>query len=470
MKIEQLYTTCLAQGAYYISSEGEAAIIDPLRESQPYVDKAENDKVKIKYVFETHFHADFVSGHVDLARKTNSTIVFGPGAKTDYPCHIAKDQEEFIVGKIRIRAIHTPGHTPESTTYLLINEDGNNHAIFTGDTLFIGDVGRPDLAIANNITKEELAGNLYDSLRNKIMTLEDNVLNYPAHGAGSACGKNMSDETFSTLGEQRESNYALRDDMTKAEFVRELLEGMPPPPSYFRQNALLNKNGYNNFDDVLVKSNKALTVDEFKNHMISKNSLVIDVRHQNEFIKKHIPNSLFVGLNGSFATWVGTIIKEIHQPIILIVDKGKEEDAITRLARVGCDNCLGYLDGGISAWEKSGNPTSDLESISANNFVEKLKLNKINILDVRKESEFETQHIESSINSPLAEILENLDLINTNEKSYVHCAGGYRSVIAISILKANGFNNLINIAGGFNEIKKTNLNENCYRSELTINS
>ena len=336
--------------------------------------------------------------------------------------------------------------------------------------MFIGDVGRPDLAIANNITKEELAGNLYDSLRNKIMTLEDNVLIYPAHGAGSACGKNMSDETFSTLGEQRESNYALRDDMTKAEFVRELLEGMPPPPSYFRQNALLNKNGYNNFDDVLVKSNKALTVDEFKNHMISKNSLVIDVRHQNEFIKKHIPNSLFVGLNGSFATWVGTIIKEIHQPIILIVDKGKEEEAITRLARVGCDNCLGYLDGGISAWEKSGNPTSDLESISANNFVEKLKLNKINILDVRKESEFETQHIESSINSPLAEILENLDLINTNEKSYVHCAGGYRSVIAISILKANGFNNLINIAGGFNEIKKTSLNENCYRSELTINS
>ncbi len=468
MKIEQLYTNCLSQGAYYISSDGEAAIIDPLRESQQYVDKAEYDKVKIKYVFETHFHADFVSGHLDLARKTNSTIVFGPSAKTDYSCHIAKDQEEFTIGKIKIRAIHTPGHTPESTTYLLIDENGNNHAIFTGDTLFVGDVGRPDLAVANNITKDELARTLYDSLRNKIMTLEDNVLIYPAHGAGSACGKKMSDETFSTLGEQKKINYALRDNMTKAEFVKELLEGMPSPPSYFKQNALLNKNGYNNFDDVLAKSNKALTVDEFKDHMISKNSLVIDVRNQNEFIKKHIPNSLFVGLNGSFATWVGTIIKDVHQPIILIVEKGKEEEAITRLARVGCDNCFGYLDGEISTWEKSDNPTSDLEFISANNFVEMLKLNTINILDVRKESEFETQHIEGSINSPLSEIHENLDLINTNEKLYVHCGSGYRSVIAISILKANGFDNLIDISGGFNAIKKTNLNENCYRSGLII--
>ncbi|MBT3560245.1 MAG: MBL fold metallo-hydrolase [Flavobacteriaceae bacterium] len=470
MKIEQLYTSCLAQGAYYISSDGEAAIIDPLRESQQYVDKAEDDKVKIKYVFETHFHADFVSGHVDLARKTNSTIVFGPSAKTDYSCHIAKDQEEFTIGKIKIRAIHTPGHTPESTTYLLIDENGNNHAIFTGDTLFVGDVGRPDLAVANNITEDELARTLYDSLRNKIMTLEDNVLIYPAHGAGSACGKNMSSETFSTLGEQKKINYALRDNMTKAEFVKELLEGMPPPPSYFKQNALLNKNGYNNFDDVLAKSNKALTIDEFKDHMISKNSLVIDVRNQNEFIKKHIPNSLFVGLNGSFATWVGTIIKDIHRPIILIVEKGKEEEAITRLARVGCDNCFGYLDGGISTWEKSGNPTSDLEFISANNFVEMLKLNTINILDVRKESEFETQHIESSINSPLSQVHENLDLINTNEKLYVHCGSGYRSVIAISILKANGFDNLIDISGGYNAIKKTNLNENCYRSGLIISN
>ena len=468
MKIEQLYTSCLAQGAYYISSEGEAAIIDPLRETQQYIDKAEDDKVKIKYVFETHFHADFVSGHVDLARKTNSTIVYGPSAKPDYPCHIAKDHEEFTIGKIKIRAIHTPGHTPESTTYLLIDEDGNNHAIFTGDTLFIGDVGRPDLAITNNITKEKLAETLYDSLRDKIMTLEDNVLIYPAHGAGSACGKNMSDETFSTLGEQKKSNYALRDNMTKAEFVKELLEGMPPPPSYFKQNALLNKSGYNNFDDVLENSNKALGIEEFKDYMISKKSLVIDVRHQNEFINKHIPNSLFVGLNGSFATWVGTIIKDIHRPIILIVEKGKEKETITRLARVGCDNCLGYLEGGISTWEKSGNPTSNLESISANNFVETLKLNKINILDVRKESEFETQHIEGSINSPLSRILENLHLINTDEKFYIHCAGGYRSVITMSILKANGFDNLIDISGGFNQIKKTNLNENCYSSEMTI--
>ncbi len=469
MNIQQLYTSCLSQGAYYISSEGEAAIIDPLRETQQYIDKANSDKVQIKYVFETHFHADFVSGHVDLARKTNSKIVYGPSAETDYPCHIAKDQEEFTIGKIKIKVIHTPGHTPESTTYLLIDENGNNHAIFTGDTLFIGDVGRPDLAIAKGITKEELAGKLYDSLRNKIMILEDNVIIYPAHGAGSACGKNMSDDTFSTLGEQKKSNYALREDMTKEEFVKELLEGMPPPPSYFKQNALLNQKGYNNFDEVLEKSKKALSIDEFKNSMISENSLVLDVRTQKEFIKKHIPNSLFIGLNGSFAPWVGTLIKDVHRPILLIVEKGKEEEAITRLSRVGCDNCIGYLEGGIKTWEKSGNPTANLESISANEFIETLKLNKINILDVRKVSEFENQHIEGSINFPLGQMQENISEINSKERLHVHCAGGYRSVIAISILKANGFDNLIDISGGFNEIKKTDLNENCYRSGLVIN-
>lgn len=469
MNIQQLYTSCLSQGAYYISSEGEAAIIDPLRETQQYIDKANSDKVQIKYVFETHFHADFVSGHVDLARKTNSKIVYGPSAETDYPCHIAKDQEEFTIGKIKIKAIHTPGHTPESTTYLLIDENGNNHAIFTGDTLFIGDVGRPDLAIAKGITKEELAGKLYDSLRNKIMILEDNVIIYPAHGAGSACGKNMSDDTFSTLGEQKKSNYALREDMTKEEFVKELLEGMPPPPSYFKQNALLNQKGYNNFDEVLEKSKKALSIDEFKNSMISENSLVLDVRTQKEFIKKHIPNSLFIGLNGSFAPWVGTLIKDVHRPILLIVEKGKEEEAITRLSRVGCDNCIGYLEGGIKTWEKSGNPTANLESISANEFIDTLKLNKINILDVRKNSEFENKHIEGSINFPLGQIQENISEINSKERLHVHCAGGYRSVIAISILKANGFDNLIDISGGFNEIKKTDLNENCYRSGLVIN-
>ena len=469
MNIQQLYTSCLSQGAYYISSEGEAAIIDPLRETQQYIDKANSDKVQIKYVFETHFHADFVSGHVDLARKTNSKIVYGPSAETDYPCHIAKDQEEFTIGKIKIKVIHTPGHTPESTTYLLIDENGNNHAIFTGDTLFIGDVGRPDLAIAKGITKEELAGKLYDSLRNKIMILEDNVIIYPAHGAGSACGKNMSDDTFSTLGEQKKSNYALREDMTKEEFVKELLEGMPPPPSYFKQNALLNQKGYNNFDEVLEKSKKALSIDEFKNSMISENSLVLDVRTQKEFIKKHIPNSLFIGLNGSFAPWVGTLIKDVHRPILLIVEKGKEEEAITRLSRVGCDNCIGYLEGGIKTWEKSGNPTANLESISANEFIDTLKLNKINILDVRKNSEFENKHIEGSINFPLGQIQENISEINSKERLHVHCAGGYRSVIAISILKANGFDNLIDISGGFNEIRKTDLNENCYRSGLVIN-
>ena len=470
MKLEQLYTTCLAQGAYYISSNGEVAIIDPLRETQQYIDRANREKAKIKYVFETHFHADFVSGHIDLARKTNSKIVYGPGAETDYPCHIAKDQEEFNIGKIKIRAIHTPGHTPESTTYLLIDENGNNHAIFTGDTLFIGDVGRPDLAIAKDVTKEELAGTLYDSLRNKIMTLEDNVLIYPAHGAGSACGKNMSSETFSTIGEQKKSNYALRDSMTKDEFVKELLEGMPPAPSYFKQNAILNQSGYNNFEDVLEKSKNGLSVDEFKEHMISKNALILDVRTQKDFIKEHIPNSLFIGLNGSFAPWVGTLIKDVNRPILLIVEKGREEEAITRLSRVGCDNCIGYLEGGINTWSKSGNPTSNLESISAKEFVEKLKLNKINILDVRKVTEFETKHIEEAMNYPLAEIFENLDNINSEQQLFVHCAGGYRSVIAISILKANGFDNLIDIAGGFNEIKNTSLNENCYRSEIAVNN
>ena len=470
MNIQQLYTSCLAQGTYYISSEGEAAIIDPLRETQQYIDKANSDKAQIKYVFETHFHADFVSGHIDLARKTNSKIVYGPGAETDYPCHIAKDQEEFTIGKIKIKAIHTPGHTPESTTYLLIDENGNNHAVFTGDTLFIGDVGRPDLAIAKDITKEDLASKLYDSLRNKIMILEDNVIIYPAHGAGSACGKNMSNDTFSTLGEQKKSNYALREDMTKEEFIKELLEGMPPPPSYFKQNALLNKEGYNNFDKVLEKSNKALSIDEFKNNMISENSLILDVRTQKEFINKHIPNSLFIGLNGSFAPWVGTLIKDVHRPILLIVEKGMEKEAITRLSRIGCDNCIGYLEGGIKTWEENGNPTASLESISANEFVETLKLNKINILDVRKVSEFETQYIEGAINYPLAEIQENISEINSKERLHVHCAGGYRSVIAISILKANGFDNLIDIAGGFNEIKKTDLNVNCYRSELAASN
>jgi len=470
MKIEQLYTTCLAQGAYYISSDGEVAIIDPLRETQQYIDRANNENAKIKYVFETHFHADFVSGHIDLARKTNSTIIYGPGAKTDYPCYIAKDQEEFSLGKIKIRAIHTPGHTPESTTYLLIDENGNNHAIFTGDTLFIGDVGRPDLAIAKDVTKEELASTLYDSLRNKIMVLEDNVLIYPAHGAGSACGKNMSSETFSTIGEQKKSNYALRENMSKDEFVKELLEGMPPAPSYFKQNAILNQSGYNNFEDVLEKSKKGLSIDEFKEKMILKDSLILDVRTQKDFIKGHIPNSLFIGLNGSFAPWVGTLIKDVNRPILLIVQKGKEEEAITRLSRVGCDNCIGYLDGGINTWVKSGNPTSNLKSISANEFVETLKLNKINILDVRKISEFETKHIEGAMNYPLAEIYDHLDNIKAEENLYVHCAGGYRSVIAISVLKANGFDNLIDISGGFKQIKNTSLNENCYNSELSVSS
>jgi glyoxylase-like metal-dependent hydrolase (beta-lactamase superfamily II)/rhodanese-related sulfurtransferase len=461
MKIEQLYTKCLSQGAYYIKSENEVAIIDPLRETQQYLDKANKDNAKIKYVFETHFHADFVSGHIDLADKTNSKIIYGPNANTDYPIYNAVDNEEFKLGKITIKVLHTPGHTLESTTYLLIDENGNNHAIFTGDTLFIGDVGRPDLAISGDLSEKDLAGMLFESLRNKIMPLEDSILVYPAHGAGSSCGKNLSKETFSTLGEQKKSNYALREDITKDVFIEQLLDGMPPPPQYFQKNAILNKTGYKSFDKVITDSNKSIELDEFYKLSLKQEYLILDVRHQKDFIEGHVPNSLFIGLNGTFAPWVGTLIEDINQKIILVTPEGMELETITRLSRVGYDNCIGYLKGGFNSWQKHYK-SSTLKSISSQLFVDTLKLNTIKVLDVRRVAEFENKHIEGVASLPLSNLRGKINSLNSEDTYYIHCAGGYRSVIAASIFKAKGLHNVIDVAGGFGAIQKTDLNENCY--------
>lgn len=457
MKIEQIYTGCLAQGAYYIESNGEVAIVDPLRETQAYIDKANSENAKIKYVFETHFHADFVSGHIDLAKKTGATIVFGPGATTNYKIHAAKDNEIFNLGNITIKALHTPGHTLESTTYLLIDEKGKDYAIFSGDTLFLGDVGRPDLAIKSDLTKEDLAAMLYHSLRDKIMPLADDVIVYPAHGAGSACGKNLSKETIGTIGEQKKTNYALRENMTKAEFVKEVLDGIPPPPQYFAKNAMLNKTGYETFETVLKTGNNPLDPENFEALANHEEALVLDVRNQEDFVKEHIPNSIFIGLNGSFAPWVGALIYDLKQPILLIVPEGKSKEAVTRLSRVGYDNTLGYLQGGIQAWKKSGKDIETLESIPIEEFEKRMNSQVLNVLDVRKDGEYKSTHLENAEHFSLDFINENMNTIDKNKTYHIYCAGGYRSVIAASILKARGFNKLINIEGGFDVIKKTNL-------------
>lgn len=401
MKIEQIYTGCLAQGAYYIESEGEAAIIDPLRESLPYIAKAERENAKIKYIFETHFHADFVSGHVDLAAKTGATIVFGPNAKTEYNIHEASDGEIFALGKLKIKVLHTPGHTMESTTYLLLDEAGKEHAIFSGDTLFIGDVGRPDLAQKGDLTQDDLAGFLYDSLREKIMTLPDSVIVYPAHGAGSACGKNMSKETTDLLGNQKKTNYALRADMTKAEFVKEVTDGLLPPPQYFAQNVAMNKSGAIGLDEVLEKGNVALDVDTFEAMANHEGALVLDTRSPQAFAEDHVPNSIFIGIDGSFAPWVGALIPDLQQPIIFITDAGREEEIVTRLSRVGYDNTLGYLDGGLAAWKAAGKEVDHVTSIPASEFSEKFSAGDLKVLDVRKGSEYEAEHVESAQNLPL---------------------------------------------------------------------
>ncbi len=456
MKIEQIYTKCLSQGAYYIESKGEAAIIDPLREVQPYLDKAVKDEAKIKYIFETHFHADFVSGHITLAEKTNAKIVYGPTAKTNFDAYIAKDKESFFVGDLEIVAIHTPGHTMESTIYLLKDESGKDYAIFSGDTLFIGDVGRPDLAQKGDVTKEDLAGHLYDSLRNKIMILNDDVIVYPAHGAGSACGKNLSKETVSTIGNQKKTNYALRASMTRKEFIKEVTDGLLPPPDYFPLNVKLNKEGYESIDTILEKGTKSLSVEEFVAKTDKYKALILDVRHQSEFIKGFVPKSIFIGLNGTFAPWVGALIKDIHQPIILVTPAGKEEETITRLARVGFDNVIGYLEGGFESWKNSDKNIDTLKSIPAEELEVEIN-NKAIVFDVRKPGEYENEHIKDVKNTPLDYLNDYLSVFPQDKNFFIHCAGGYRSVIAASILKAKGLHNVIDIAGGFGAIRKTNI-------------
>ncbi|GAA5027110.1 MBL fold metallo-hydrolase [Marivirga lumbricoides] len=459
MHIEQIYTGCLAQGAYYIESNGEAAIVDPLRESAPYIAKAEKRDAKIKYIFETHFHADFVSGHVDLAQKTGATIVYGPGAKTDFKLHEAKDGEVFQLGNIKIKVLHTPGHTLESATFLLIDEEGKEKAIFSGDTLFIGDVGRPDLAQkAGSITQEDLAGMLYDSLRNKIMTLPDDVVVYPAHGAGSACGKNMSKETTDLLGNQKKSNYALRADMSKEEFIKEVTDGLLPPPQYFAQNVAMNKSASTSgLDSILEKGNVALDVATFESIANHEGALVLDTRHQNAFEKEHIPNAIFIGIDGSFAPWVGALIPDLQQPIIFVAEEGREEEIVTRLSRVGYDNTLGYLKGGIEAWKTEGKEVEHVKSISAENFAINYKQNQLNVVDVRKPSEFEAEHVKDAENLPLDFINENFSHLENDKPYHIHCQSGYRSMIAASIYKARGLHNIVNISGGIKAVLETDV-------------
>jgi hydroxyacylglutathione hydrolase len=456
MKIEQIYTGCLAQGAYYIESNGEAVVIDPLREVQPYLDRAKQDGAKIKYVLETHFHADFVSGHLDLAKKTGAKIVYGPNAKTGFEAHIATDGEVLKVGNISIKVLHTPGHTMESTCYLLLDENDKETAVFTGDTLFIGDVGRPDLAQKSDLTMADLAGHLYDSLRNKLMTLPDEVTVYPAHGAGSACGKNMSKETVSTIGAQKINNYALRADMTKAEFIHEVTDGLLAPPKYFPENVRLNKEGYASFDEVMKRSAQALSPRAFEEAVNATGALMLDVRHQDQFHKGFIPNSIFIGLGGQFAPWVGALVADVNLPLALIVEPGKEEEAITRLSRVGFDNVVGYLDGGFDAWKNAGMEVDSFESMTADELAANMnKYGPDNVLDVRKPSEFAAEHIKDVASVPLDFINEYMSDLDKEKKYFIHCAGGYRSMIAASILKSRGFENIVDIKGGFKAIQES---------------
>lgn len=461
MKIEQIYTGCLAQGAYYIESNGEAIIIDPLREVEPYIEKAKANNVKIKYILETHFHADFVSGHVDLASKTGATIIYGPNAKPKFEAYIAKDNEILELGNIKIKVLHTPGHTMESTCFLLSDENGKETAIFTGDTLFIGDVGRPDLAqkISGDLTKEKLAGYLYDSLRNKIMPLADSIIVYPAHGAGSACGKNMSKETSDTLGNQKKTNYALNSALSKEDFITELITGLAQPPAYFPQNVQLNIDGYESLDEVMNRAKKALSPEEFEYTANQTAALIIDTRHQKDFKKEFIPNSIFIGIDGSFAPWVGALVPSVQQAILIVADNDREEEVITRLARVGYDNVLGYLEGGFESWKKSGREVDSIKSITPINLSEKIKKENLKIIDVRKEGEFQSQHIdiEDLHHLPLANISEKMNTLDKDKTYYIHCAGGYRSVIAASILKARAFENIVDIEQGFKGIQEAKI-------------
>ena len=469
MTIEQIYTGCLAQGAYYIESQGEVAIIDPLREVQPYLDRVEKDSAKVKYIFETHFHADFVSGHLTLSKETGAPIVYGPNANPEFDVLLAKDGQEFPLGEITIVALHTPGHTMESTTYLLRDKNGKDHAIFSGDTLFLGDVGRPDLAQkANSVTQEDLAGYLYDSLRNKIMPSADDVIVYPAHGAGSACGKNMMKETVDSLGNQKKMNYALRADMSKEEFINEVTDGLLPPPSYFPLNVKLNKSGYEDIDKVLERGTRALTPEAFEQVANAEGALILDVRHQNDFVQGHIPQSIFIGIDGGFAPWVGALVADVKQPILIVAPEGREEETITRLSRVGFDNTLGYLAGSFDAWKTAGKDYDTVSGVSAEALEAAIKKESAIVFDVRKEGEYLSEHIDGAQHTPLDYINDYLRDFPENGTFYIHCAGGYRSVIAASLLKKRGIHNLIDVKGGFKAIKETTIPVSDYVCPSTL--
>jgi hydroxyacylglutathione hydrolase len=460
MKIEQIYTGCLAQGAYYVESKGEAVVIDPLREVAPYIEKAKKDGARVKYVLETHFHADFVSGHIDLAKATGATIVYGPTAAPAFPAHIAEDGEVLNVGDVTIQVIHTPGHTMESTCYLLKDELGKDVALFSGDTLFIGDVGRPDLAqkVVAELTQEKLASHLFDSLRNKIMPLADDIIVYPAHGAGSACGKNMSRETTDTLGHQKQTNYALRPDMTREEFVKEVLTGLVNPPGYFPMNVIMNIKGYDSIENVLERGRQALSPAAFEAAANETSALILDTRDAQAFAKAFIPNSINIGIDGSFAPWVGTLIPDVKQEILIVADPGREEEVVTRLARVGYDYCIGFLQGGVDAWLKAGKETDSIRSVDADELSKTLESDhQARILDVRKKSEFDSEHVVDAENAPLDFINESMARVDRKKTYYVHCAGGYRSMVFVSILRARGFDNLLDVAGGFKALKESGL-------------
>lgn len=472
MRVEQIYTGCLAQGAYYIESEGEVAIVDPLRETEPYIQKAKADGATIKYIFETHFHADFVSGHLDLAKKTGAEIVYGPQADTTYEKHTARDGEEFPLGKVRIRVLHTPGHTPESTTYLLLDENGKEYAIFSGDTLFIGDVGRPDLAQKKgSLTKEDLAGWLYDSLRHKIMTLPDDVIVYPAHGAGSACGKNMSSETWDTLGHQKATNYALRADMTRDEFIKEVTDGLQPPPQYFAKNAKINKSGYESIDVVIKRGAIPLSPRAFEVAANEHDALILDVRDKEEFVKGFVPNSVFIGLDGSFAPWVGALIPDLQQPILIVAPEGKEEETVLRLARVGYDNAIGYLQGGFAAWKAAGEEVDTIEALDVPTLAAMMKSGeKLHILDVRKPGEWSAEHVDGASHFPLDFINDHMSEINRDDTYYLHCRSGYRSTIAASILKSRGFEKIVDVVGTFEDMIAAGIPTTDYVCPSTLKS
>jgi len=467
MKVEQIYTGCLAEAAYYIESNGEAVVIDPLRETEPYLERAEADGAKIKYVLETHFHADFVSGHLDLAKKTGAKIVYGPTAEPGFDAYIAKDNEILKIGNVTLKVLHTPGHTMESTSFLLRDENGKDYAIFTGDALLLGDVGRPDLAIKQGeITREDLAGFLFDSLRNKIMPLDDNVIVYPNHGAGSACGKKMSKDTWSFLGDQKKINYALRPDMTKEEFVKEVTTGLVAPPQYFPKNAMMNKAGYESLDEVRKRGAHPLGVRAFKAAWEGEDALVIDTRDKGAFAQSFIPGSISIGIDDNFAMWVGALVTDLKKPILFVCEPGREEEVVTRLARVGYDNPVGYLDGGFGAWKKAGEEVDKLEEVTAEKFAS-LFNEKINLLDVRRASEYAAEHIVGAVNFPLDLISQNMGQLDRDKKYYLHCAGGYRSVIAASILRTRGFEKLVNIQGGYDELINTNLKRTEFTEQIT---